>query len=203
MSERRTSRRAALAVALALLWLAGMAALVRRELFRGETERMAQAALLIAPGAEYYAVTKDSARIGYASSTLDTSATGIHLSEVLVAESPEKAGVRRRAARSLVNLTRGMKRVNFQFELGESYAPYKVFGRVVSDTALEVIVTAGSAAIHARYFWRPAATGSASSSGTLYGCSSPNATSSASMREACVLSRMTTSCSSATFPSHR
>ena len=145
MSERRTSRRAAFAVVLALLWLGGMAALVRREVFRGETERMAQAALLIAPGAEYYAVTKDSARIGYASSTLDTSTSGIHLSEFLIAESPEKAGVRRLAARSLVNLTRGMKLVNFQFELGESYAPYKVFGRVVSDTTLEVVVTAGAA----------------------------------------------------------
>jgi len=130
---------------LALLWVGGMLVLVRRELFRGETERMAQAALLIAPGANFYAVTRDSARVGYASSTLDTSATGIHLTEFLVAESEAPGGVRRLAARSLVNMTRGMNLVNFQFELGESYQPYKVFGRVANDTTLEVVVTAGAA----------------------------------------------------------
>ena len=130
---------------LALLWVGGMLVLVRRELFRGETERMAQAALLIAPGANFYAVTRDSARVGYASSTLDTSATGIHLTESLVAESEAPGGVRRLAARSLVNMTRGMNLVNFQFELGESYQPYKVFGRVANDTTLEVVVTAGAA----------------------------------------------------------
>jgi len=129
---------------LALAWLVGMLILIRRELFRGDTERMAQAALLIAPGANYYTVTRDSTRVGYASSTLDTSTTGIHLSEFLIAESDAPGGVRRLAARSLVNMTRGMSLVNFQFELGESYQPYKVFGRVANDTTLEVVVTAGS-----------------------------------------------------------
>jgi len=139
------SRRAWVAVAIVVAWLAGMAMLVRRQFFRGEAERMAQAGLLIAPGAEYYTVTKDTARVGYASSTLDTSTTGIHLTEFLLTESAESAGVRRLAARSLVNLTRAMRLVNFQFEIGESYQPYKVFGRVERDSTLVVIVTAGSA----------------------------------------------------------
>lgn len=139
------NRRAAIGAVVAVAWAVGMAALVRREVFRGETERMAQAALLIAPGAAYYTVTEDTQRVGYASSTLDTSATGIHLTEFLVAESEGKGGVRRLAARSLVNLTRGMKLVTFQFELGESYQPYKVFGRVEEDSTLLVVVTAGAA----------------------------------------------------------
>ena len=140
------NRRVIVAAALVLAWLAGMAALARRELYRGETERMAQAALLIAPGAEYYTVTADSLLVGYASSTIDTSATGIHVTELLIAESQAPGGVRRLASRSLVNLTRGMKLVNFQFELGESYVPYKVFGRVENDTSLMLIVSAGTAA---------------------------------------------------------
>lgn len=140
------SRRAMIGAVIALCWVFGMLVLVRRELFRGEAEAMAQAALLIAPGANYYAVTLDSNRVGYASSTLDTSATGIHLSEFLIAESNAPGGVKRLAARSLVNMTRAMTLVNFQFELGESYQPYKVFGRVENDTTLEVVVTAGKAA---------------------------------------------------------
>jgi hypothetical protein len=139
------NRRVAAGAVLVAAWLAGLAALVRREFFRGETERMAQAALLIAPGAEYYVVTSDSQRVGYASSTLDTSTTGIHLTEFLIAEAPATGGVRRLAARSLVNLTRGMKLVNFQFELGESYAPYRVFGSVDRDSTLVLVVTAGDA----------------------------------------------------------
>jgi hypothetical protein len=139
------NRRAAVGTVIAVAWVAGMAALARRELFRGETERMAQAALLIAPGAEYYALTQDSDRIGYASSTIDTSATGIHATEVLVADLPSPAGLRRLAARSLVNLTRGMRLVNFQFELGSSYGPYTVFGRTDGDSVLVLVVTAGAA----------------------------------------------------------
>lgn len=130
----------------AVAWAAGMVALGRRELFRGETERMAQAALLIAPGAEYYAITEDSDRVGYASSTIDTSETGIHVTEVLVADLPSPVGLRRLAARSLVNLTRGMRLMNFQFDLGASYGPYTVFGRSEADSVLVLIVTAGTAA---------------------------------------------------------
>src|SRR5581483_1759733 len=57
--------------------------------------------------------------------------------------------------------------------------------------------------IHSRYFSNPASTGSASSSGTLYGCSSLNAARRDSKRAERVLSITTTSRSSATLPCHR
>jgi hypothetical protein len=140
------NRRVAVGAVVAVAWVGGMVALGRREFFRGETERMAQAALLIAPGAEYYGITQDSERVGYASSTIDTSGTGIHVTELLVADLPSPAGLRRLAARSLVNLTRGMRLMNFQFELGASYGPYAVSGRSEGDSVLVLIVTAGTAA---------------------------------------------------------
>ena len=47
---------------------------------------------------------------------------GAHAIRRFVADLPSGAGVRRLAARSLVNLTRGMRLVNFQFDLGASYS---------------------------------------------------------------------------------
>ncbi len=137
--------RAAVAAGVIAAWASGMILLAKRELYRGDTERLAQAALLLAPGAEYYALTLDSLRVGYASSTLDTSATGIHLNELLIADLPAPQGVRRLTARSVVNLSRAMKLVNFNFELGGSYTPYAVFGRVEHDSAVLLVVTAGTA----------------------------------------------------------
>ncbi len=139
------SRRTIVGGAIAACWLAGMALLARRELFRDQTERMALAATLIAPGAQYYTVTLDSARIGYASSTIDTSLAGIHIGEFLLAVLPAPGGGRRLAARSGANLTRGMRLTDFQYELGESFGPYRVVGRVDADSVLTLIVMAGGA----------------------------------------------------------
>src|SRR5215468_229171 len=57
--------------------------------------------------------------------------------------------------------------------------------------------------IHSRYFSKPPSTGIASSSGTLYGCSSANAARRESSRPERDLSSSTTSCSSAIFPCQR
>jgi hypothetical protein len=139
------TRRTVLAAAIVAAWLGGVAALARRELFRGEAERMVQAGLLIAPGAQYFTVTRDSDRVGYASSTIDTSATRIHVSEFLLTEDPEGSAVRRMAVRGIVNLTRGMHLTDFRFDLGESYGPWSSVGTVSADSMLTVVTTSGHA----------------------------------------------------------
>ena len=139
------SRRAVIGGVIVAGWLVGMAALARRELFRGQSERLALAALLIAPGSQYYTVTLDSARIGYASSIIDTSLTGIHIGEFLLADLPAAGGARRLAARARVTLTRALRLTEFQYELGESYGPYRVVGRVDPDSVLTLVVMAGRA----------------------------------------------------------
>ena len=139
------TRRTVIAAAIVAAWLAGIATLARRELFRGETERMVQAGLLIAPGAEYFTVTRDSDRVGYASSTIDTSATRIHVSEFLLTEETEGKAVRRMAVRGIVNLTRGMRLTDFRFDLGESYGPWSAVGTYSADSVLTVVTTAGHA----------------------------------------------------------
>ena len=124
-------------------WVGGLATLGRRELFRGETERMVQAGMLIAPGAQYFTVTSDSDRIGWASSTIDTSATRIHVSEFLLTEEPDGEAVRRMAVRGIVNLTRGMRLTDFRFDVGESYGPWSAAGTSSADSVLTLVTTAG------------------------------------------------------------
>lgn len=136
------TRRSVIATAIAIAWALGLVALARREFFRGETERMAQAGLLIAPGAEYFTVTRDSGRLGYASSTIDTTPSSIHVSEFLLTEEPEGPLVRRLAVRGIVNLTRAMRLTDFRFDVGESYGPWSAVGSLSADSVLTVITTA-------------------------------------------------------------
>jgi len=48
---RRKTRRGAIALGILVLWLGALALLARRELFRPKSERFAEAALRINPGA--------------------------------------------------------------------------------------------------------------------------------------------------------
>ncbi len=139
------SRRGAIAGLVLVLWLAGVAALAHRQFFRGEAERLAQAALLIAPGGYYYAVMANGEHVGYASSTVDTIANGISVRDVMVADVSTPQGSRRLAARSRVMLSRGMRLRGFLLQLGGSYGPYVVRGAMTGDTLLTLTTTTGSA----------------------------------------------------------
>ena len=59
-------------------WLVGLALLVRREYFRPQLERLAEAALRVTPGAVYYGVMQGDRQVGFASSTIDTAQDGDH-----------------------------------------------------------------------------------------------------------------------------
>ena len=54
-------------------WLGGLGLLVRREYFRPQIERLAEAALRVTPAAMFYAVMQGDEQVGFASSTVDTS----------------------------------------------------------------------------------------------------------------------------------
>jgi hypothetical protein len=139
------SRRALTAASILVLWLGGIAALTRRELFRGDADRLAQAALLVAPGVEYYAITQHGAHVGWGSSSVDTMPTGLIVRDVLIADARggRDSGVRRLAARSIVHLTRGMRLTDFAVQLGGAYGPYEVSGTMTGDTLLTLVTRAG------------------------------------------------------------
>ena len=139
------TRRESIGAGIIFLWLVGLALLARRELFVGEPEQMTEAALLVVPGSAFYEVMNGDKRVGWASSSIDTSATGISVRDVLVIDPPDSGASDRLAARARVNLTPGLRLTGFTFELGGDHGPYRVSGKMSEDTLLELITVAGKA----------------------------------------------------------
>ena len=73
--------------------------------FRLVTVPLAMAGLLVSPGATYFRVERDGRHVGFASSTLDTTASEIHIDDLVVAEGARGA---RLEVRSGVRLTRAL-----------------------------------------------------------------------------------------------
>jgi hypothetical protein len=140
------SRRALLAAAVLVLWLAGVAALTRREIFGGESRRLERAAWFVAPGTEYYSLLDGERHIGFASSAIDTTVRSLLLNDLVTADLPAAngAGTERMAARSFVELTRTLRLVRFRYEVRGEVGPYVVVGAVQNDTLLRVSVRTGT-----------------------------------------------------------
>ena len=135
--------RVAAAGAILALWAGGMAVLAHRQRPGGEAARLAQAALFVSPGAEYYQVSDGARQIGFASSTIDTSATEVRIADFVVANRDTTAsGTRKRlAARMTMSLTRTLRLERFRYELGADAGPFAPIGRVLGDSILALTVT--------------------------------------------------------------
>ena len=139
------THRESIGAGIIFLWLIGLALLARREMFVGEPEQMTEAALLVVPGTAYYEVLNGDARVGWASSSIDTSVTGISVRDVLVIDPPDSGAKDRLAARAHATLTPGLRLTDFTFELGGDHGPYRVSGKMSQDTLLQLITNAGKA----------------------------------------------------------
>ena len=136
--RRKRSRRGAIAVGVLLLWAIGLGLLARRELFRPRGERLAEAAMRVNPGAVYFAVVRNGEQIGFASSTLDTTATSITAGDYLVADLPVGGQENRVEARSLVTLSRALHVDSFTVAYESDPVPILSRGRVYGDTLLRL-----------------------------------------------------------------
>jgi hypothetical protein len=143
-SRRLTSRRAVAAGVVLLLWLAGLGLLVRREYFRPDTERLAEAALRVSPGNIYYAVTQGDRQIGFASSSIDTATTTISVDDYLVADLPVGGRAHRASAHTHVVLTRALHTKAFAVTFEGDAAPIVARGRVVDDSLLVLMLATGN-----------------------------------------------------------
>src|SRR5205809_7722507 len=92
------------AIAIVAIWVGGLGMLVRREYFRPNIDRLAEAALRVTPGAVFYAVLQGDRQVGFASSTIDTSTAAIEQRDYLVADLPVGGTVHRATARPNVTL---------------------------------------------------------------------------------------------------
>jgi transglutaminase-like putative cysteine protease len=139
------NRRGVVAGAILVGWIAGLGLLVRREYFRPQVERLAEAAMRVTPGPSYYAVLQGGRHIGFASTTVDTGTNEITVNDYLVADLPVGGRTHRATARTAVNLTRGFRVRDFALDLTAGAGPIKATGRVDGDTVVTLVVRAGTA----------------------------------------------------------
>ena len=145
------SRRAGIATAILVLWMAGLGLLARREFFGGAERRLAAAFLLVDPGSEYYAVMQGDRQIGFASSSIDTTARGIEVTDFFLADLEADRAMHRAAARVTARLNRRLALTAFQFELGPEVGPLLALGTVSGDTLLTLSVAAGGEPADTQY----------------------------------------------------
>ena len=143
-APRAASRRVVAAGIVVLLWLAGLGLLVRREYFRPDTERFAEAALRVTPGAVYYGVMQGERQIGFASSTIDTASTTISVDDYLVADLPVGGRAHRASARTHVVLTRGLRMKTFNVTFEGDADPIVATGQIVGDSLLQFTLATGT-----------------------------------------------------------
>jgi transglutaminase-like putative cysteine protease len=137
------NRRAMLGGAIIVAWLLGLALLVRREYFRPQLERLAQAGIRVAPGVVYYGVLQGSRQIGFASSTIDTAQNTITVTDYLVADLPVGGKPRRAVARTNVSLSRALRLKKFDLSFEAEGPPVYATATVEADTILFLNVTSG------------------------------------------------------------
>ncbi len=106
------------AITILAAWAASLGWLVKREVFRPTGTRLAEAALSVPPGAVYYRLNVAGQQVGFASSTIDTQATSIGVTDILVLRIPALGVLHRTAAMSRATLSRTLRleRVDARFD---------------------------------------------------------------------------------------
>jgi hypothetical protein len=133
-----------MAVLIVTLWLAGMAALGHREIFRDNSERLVMAGLLVTPGNDFYEVTHDGEHIGFSSFTVDTSLHGLDIMEYRVVDVMRHDGSFVRVARRYRALTSpSLKLLRFQLDEQSGSNVRTVHGTIEGDSVLLLVTHAG------------------------------------------------------------
>lgn len=142
------TRRGAIAAGVLVLWLAGLAALTRRELGGGAAARLRAAGQRVSPGASYYALERDGAQIGFVSFTVDTTPTQVSVRTVVSAVAGSRAAGQmpfRVTGRMAALLTRSLRLQRFMVDLAPLGGRPRARGTLSGDTLLTLLVRTGAA----------------------------------------------------------
>jgi hypothetical protein len=134
-------KRAMVGGVIIVAWLAGIALLIRREYFRPQYEKLAEAGMRITPGVVFYGVMQGDRQVGFASSTIDTAQTSLTVTDYFVADIPVGGKARRASARSNVTLSRALRVKQFDLSFESEGAPIKATGHVEGDSVLTLQLT--------------------------------------------------------------
>lgn len=118
---------------------------IRREYYQPELARLADAALSLAPGVNFYTLAMGDRAVGLATSRLDTVPGGFTLEDLLTLELPALGQTGTAVVRTRVSLSPSLVMRDFSFSLDSEVGTYEAVGSVEGDTLLQVdLVTAGS-----------------------------------------------------------
>ena len=133
-----SSKRGALAVIIIVLWVAGIAMMLRRNANTSEAQQLAEVALRLQPATFYYVVERDGKQIGAASSSIDTSATVLLSEEYFVGDypAPGVTQLERTSARWQTRLTRAIHLAAMAMDVARQTRPFSLHAFVDDDTTL-------------------------------------------------------------------
>ncbi len=127
------------------VWVGMVGWKARDVYFQPELTRLAEAALSLAPGINFYTLTMGDQTIGQATSRLDTLPDGFELEDMMNLELPALGQTGVAIARTRVKLSPSLVMEDFSFTLDSEVGRFEASGELLPDTTLEVrILSAGS-----------------------------------------------------------
>ena len=124
--------------AIVLVWLGMVGWQARLEYFQPELTRLADAALSLAPGVNFYTLTMGDRTVGQATSRLDTLPDGFELDDVMSLELPALGETGTAVARTRVKLSPALVMESFSFSLDSEVGRFEASGELGPDTTLNV-----------------------------------------------------------------
>ena len=119
-------------------WALSVAWLVKREFFRTTGERLAEAALTVPPGTVFYRIDLAGQQVGFASTTVDTAGTTLHVSDVLLLEFPVLGRMHRTRVRSRAVLNRALRLQTLEVAFDGDEGRLLARGEVKGDSVLRM-----------------------------------------------------------------
>ena len=138
-------RRIHLSALVLVTWLAMIGWQFRREYFQPELTRLAEAALSLAPGVNFYTLRLGDRTVGQATSRLDTVPDGFELEDVMVLDLPALGQTGSAVVRSMVSLSPALVMESFFFSLDSEVGRFRADGVLGADSTLNVTIDAGGA----------------------------------------------------------
>ena len=147
-------RRIHMSALVLVIWLVMIGWQVRREYFQPELTRLAESALSLAPGVNFYTLRLGERTVGQATSRLDTVPEGFRLEDVMVLDLPALGQTGTAVVRTMVKLSHSLVMESFSFSLDSEVGRFRAAGVLGADSTLEVTIDAGGSQQQVSY--RPA-----------------------------------------------
>lgn len=131
------------AAAIFAAWVVALGWLVKREFFRTTSERLAEAVLAVPPGTAFYRLDLVGQQVGFASTTVDTVGTALHVSDALLLELPVLGRLHQTRALSRAVVSRALRLETLDVTFDGDEGRFVAHADVSGDSVLAVSLSSG------------------------------------------------------------